>query len=413
MDTRYHISLVFFVSALALLGSLQGAEFHAVSFTPWSDEALTSGNAYQSLANARCIGCDWIAICIWEFQDNIYSKSIEPDYSLYSVKPESVAQAIDWCHALGMKVMLKPMVDLRSDPSHWRGQIQPSTEWFASYADFINSWAVMAQAHDVELFCAGCELSATEGWAMSWRGIIEGVKTIYSGKLVYAANHDSYQNIVWWDALDYVGIDAYFSLTGKTNPTLAELQAAWNIRANSIETWLNSTLPGYRVIFTEVGYQSLDGANMTPWWRDPVAYPIDLTEQADCYSALLNVCEQRSWWLGAFWWNWETDPNAGGPFDPGFTPHGKPSEDILISKYSPPLVVTDIRQTEAGGIELTWCSCSPPGASYSVWSSDDSYSANTTWNLLESGILSTGCLTTWTDFSAPSSTIRYYKVQKE
>ncbi len=51
------------IVALLLLQSLQAAEFEAVSFTAWSDEALTSSDARQSLMNARCIGSDWVAIC--------------------------------------------------------------------------------------------------------------------------------------------------------------------------------------------------------------------------------------------------------------------------------------------------------------------------------------------------------------
>ncbi len=401
------------IMALVLLQSLQAAEFEAVSFTAWSDEALTSSDAYQSLINARCIGSDWVAICVWEFQDNISSTVIEPDYDLYSVRPDSAAQAIDWCHALGMKVMLKPMVDLRNDPDHWRGQIQPSAEWFASYSDFINSWAVVAESQNVELFCVGCELSATENWSVRWRDVIQSVSALYSGELVYAANHDAYQNVSWWDALDHIGIDAYFPLTGKTDPTLAELQTAWNGRADSIEAWLDSTWPGREVVFTEVGYQSVDGANMTPWWRDPVTYPLDPAEQEDCYEALLSVCEQRDWWLGAFWWNWETDPNAGGPLDWNFTPQGKPAEDVLISRYLPPLAITNIRRTVSGGIEIAWCTCSPVGATYSIWSSDRPFSGTMSWVLLESGIPSAGCTTTWTDNSPPLLGARYYKVERE
>ena len=65
---RPHVALrpfasVVLTTALLLLRSLQAAEFEAVSFTAWSDEALTSSDARQSLMNARCIGSDWVAIC--------------------------------------------------------------------------------------------------------------------------------------------------------------------------------------------------------------------------------------------------------------------------------------------------------------------------------------------------------------
>jgi hypothetical protein len=35
-----------------------------------------------------------------------------------------------------------------------------------------------------------------------------------------------------------------------------------------------------------------------------------------------------------YWWQWSPDPNDGGPDDTGYTPHGKPAEQILRSWYS-------------------------------------------------------------------------------
>ena len=55
----------------------------------------------------------------------------------------------------------------------------------------------------------------------------------------------------WWDAVDYIGIDAYYPLTGVNNPTPAQLQSAWVTRANQIEAWRNSVAPDKQVLFTE------------------------------------------------------------------------------------------------------------------------------------------------------------------
>jgi len=38
--------------------------------------------------------------------------------------------------------------------------------------------------------------------------------------------------------------------------------------------------------------------------------------------------------MGWFWWNWETDPNAGGPADNWYPPQNKPAQDILNQYYS-------------------------------------------------------------------------------
>ncbi len=59
-----------------------------------------------SLAAVRDAGANWIAICVWWFQDNVNSTTIEPDYTRYSASPESVIAAIQKSHELGMNVML-------------------------------------------------------------------------------------------------------------------------------------------------------------------------------------------------------------------------------------------------------------------------------------------------------------------
>jgi hypothetical protein len=42
----------------------------------------------------------------------------------------------------------------------------------------------------------------------------------YSGPLLYAANHGNEGSVAWWDAVDIIGVDAYYSLDpSNTNPS--------------------------------------------------------------------------------------------------------------------------------------------------------------------------------------------------
>ena len=314
--------------------NIHAIEMKGVSYTAWQPDAMLSQDSNRSLAKARADGCNWIALCVWWFQNNVSSTTIESDYTRYSATPESVVHAINQCHEQGMKVMLKPMVDCRD--GDWRGDINPSDDWFSAYQEFISFWAQIAEEHQVELFCIGCELTKTVSWSSSWKNIIRNTRTHYTGPLIYAANHGNEKNVGWWNDLDYIGIDAYYPLTNKNDPTLNELKTAWENRANSLENWLNSNWQKMKIVFAEVGYQSVDGTNRTPWWTDPSSHTMDFPEQAECYEALLSVCRERSWWLGAFWWNWETDPDGGGEDDPYWTPMNKPAEDIMISHYQIP-----------------------------------------------------------------------------
>lgn len=309
-------------------------EMKGVSYTAWQPTAMLTDDSYHSLTKAREVGCNWIALCVWWFQENVNSTAIEPDYTRYSATPESVVHAINQCHEQGMKVMLKPSVDCHDGV--WRGEINPSDEWFSAYQEFIAFWGQIAEEHEVELFCIGSELEKTVSWSSSWRNIIQHTRAYYGGALVYAANHGGEKNVSWWDDLDYIGISAYYPLTNKNDPTLDELKRAWVNRANSIENWLNSDWAGKKMIFVEAGYQSVDGTNRTPWYTNPSSSAMDFQEQAECYEALLSVCRRRSWWLGAFWWNWETNPNGGGSSDPWWTPMNKPAENIMMSHYQNP-----------------------------------------------------------------------------
>jgi hypothetical protein len=326
-------------------------EFKGTSYVGWWEYAYSSTDSNTSLANAKNAGCQWVAINVWWFQDTIYSTVIEPNYSKYSVRPESVKVAVDRCHQLGMKVMLKPMLDVKDGT--WRARIVPSTAWFNAYHGFINYWADFAEANNCEMLCIGCEFEDTSSWATQWRSVASDVRNHYSGPITYAVNHGGESAISWWDALDYIGLDAYYQLTNKTNPTPAELVTAWTNRANSIQTWRNSNWPDMNVMFTEVGYCSYDGSNKTPW-AGPGSQAVDINEQNDCYEALLSVCRTRPWWKGAFWWSWETTPTSGGLTDKYFTPQNKSAETVTMRKHYITLVgdLDDDRDVDIDDLEM-------------------------------------------------------------
>jgi hypothetical protein len=68
---------------------------------------------------------------------------------------------------------------------------------------------------------------------------------------------------------------------------------------------------------------------------------VDLQEQADAYDALLSVMTQQSWFDGAFFWNWVSNPAAGGALDTDFTPQNKPAQAVLATYYVPePAAIT-------------------------------------------------------------------------
>lgn len=329
--------MVFFVLASNVLSAKVSS---SISFEPVFQKGMSyrhypysydSSFSHESLLRMSEANIEYVAITVWWLQHNITSTRIY-DKSDWTATNESLAMAIQKAHEFGMKVMLKPMVDPEDVYTHWRGEIPPTTEWFKSYRTFISAYAQFAEENSVDLFCIGCEFKATEVDEQSWREIISEVRKYYSRPITYAATQDSYQNIRWWDALDYVGVDAYFPLTSSKNPTLEELKQGWSRIANDIETWHASEV-NKPILFTEIGYRSGDGNNMQPWnWT--LTLELDLQEQFDCYLAAFEVLWGKPWFYGFYWWIWESDPNAGGLADTDFTPQNKPVENLIKSWYS-------------------------------------------------------------------------------
>jgi hypothetical protein len=284
----------------------------------------------ESLKRMAGTNTEYVAITVWWLQENVAATQIYRKAN-WTATDKALATAVAKAHELGMKVMLKPMVDPEDAYTQFRGDFPGSAEWFESYGAFIGSYAAFAQKNNVDLFCIGCEFRATEKDETDWRRVIDEVKEHYMGPLTYAATFDSFQSITWWDRLDYVGIDAYFPLTSKNHPSIDELKQSWNRIANAIENWASTVKKP--IIFTEIGYRSGDGNNIEPAnWIAPLNP--DPEEQLNSYSAAFQTLWNRPWFYGFYWWIWETNPNAGGLTDADFTPQNKPVELLLKNWYS-------------------------------------------------------------------------------
>jgi hypothetical protein len=308
-----------------------------ISYATWWSGQYAQPDADLALANLADTGADWISLIVTQYQNNIATTDI---YATAATPTDAdLIHVITQAQSMGLKVMLKPHLDLAHDPDHWRGEIGEGFSeaewqaWFSSYQAFINHYADLAAAHDVDQFCVGTELTATEGREANWRAVIAEVRDVYSGPLTYAANHGSENDVTWWDAVDYIGVDAYYPLTNKNDPTLAELLAAWQpyvaSLANLAATWNKP------ILFTEIGYRSQDGTNRRPW-DDLTGAIVDLQEQADTYQAAFESVYHQPWLAGMHWWTWRTDPFQGGPCDNGRTPYDKPAEDVLRFWYGAP-----------------------------------------------------------------------------
>ncbi|MCU0244704.1 MAG: hypothetical protein MUE80_08230 [Acidobacteria bacterium] len=309
-----------------------------IAFTGYGGTAYEGSGPLQALDELAATGASWITVLATGFQTDIRATAI--DFTGPRTQTDaSIERIIAHARGRGLKVMLKPHVDLTDDPDHYRGEIGPGftdadwAAWFASYRPFILHYAAMAERTGCELFCVGCELGTTAVHAAAWREIVAAVRGVYSGPLTYADNQveTSLDAVSWWDAVDYIGQDAYPTLTAVTEPTVEDLLAGWTVfRARLQRLSENWDKP---LILTEIGCRSVAGGAQNPWDWQRAGAP-DMNVQAAFYEAACRAVDGRSWLRGMYWWEWSPDPDDGGPGDTGYTPHGKPAEGVLRAWYA-------------------------------------------------------------------------------
>lgn len=116
-----------------------------------------------------------------------------------------------------------------------------------------------------------------------WRDLAKRVREIYSGRLTLAANFDNYHKVAFWDALDLIGINAYFPLRKNLETPLSEegLAASWQEIFGKIDTFRTIHDLSQPVIFTELGYTRWQGVTVAPWSSEgfiPLWDPDGVTE---------------------------------------------------------------------------------------------------------------------------------------
>jgi len=104
-----------------------------------------------------------------------------------------------------------------------------------------------------------------------WRALIGDIRDVYSGPLSYAANFDQFQEVGFWDALDVVGVNAYFplSLRGLAGKRLEEAMTSnWlNVASELNDLARRSGGPGriLPVMFFELGWTRKAASTVRPF----------------------------------------------------------------------------------------------------------------------------------------------------
>jgi hypothetical protein len=273
--------------------------------------------AQNNYADLRALGANWIALVVQCQQEGTATDcSGAPDDA-------TLRQELEAAHAAGLKVMLKPHIE--TTQYHWRGQIrfdsaQQVAEWFAGYEPLVLRMAELKP----DALAVGTELAQLSGNEEAWRALVAAVRQKYGGPLTYAANYDEAPHVNWWDAVDVIGVDAYFPLRAPPDAQVDQLVRAWQPHRAGLEAL--ARLKQKQILFTEIGYESRASSYVSPWERNPPL--LDLNAQAYAYQAVFESFRADAWWAGALFWDWQTDRNRVG-----FSPINKPALGVLMSNW--------------------------------------------------------------------------------
>jgi hypothetical protein len=269
----------------------------------------------------------------------------------------------DYLHSQGMAVTLRQQVTdfyVENGQEKFRNWNETNTNvgdkaaFFQQYTAYMVDLAKACQSKGVEAISIGNEMlhfttNDTKGY---WENLISQIRSVYSGKLTYAAfvtfnpnwKESEMTQIKWLDKIDYIGIDFYPQLTMSKNATYEDFVKALYGNNPQKFNWVDylknlAETTGKKIMFTEVGVPSFDGAgDMSQAFNHTNnSLPSDQKEQADWFKAVFSVMssELGDKFMGTALWDGlsrSTSENNGNNND--FTVIDKQAENVVRTAYT-------------------------------------------------------------------------------
>ena len=271
----------------------------------WASDAVV-----PALADIRSVGAGWVAI-------HPYARIHADGRVTFRNAPLEVQRPIREAHHAGLKILIKPHLAYWGSPFSWRGEItfDDAAHWKTFWRDYrrwidrVASWST-----DADGFVVGTELDRTLEHRSQWREVIASVRERVDAPLTYAANWTDYRRVPFWDALDVIGIQAYFPLVDQSlDPARlreSDFEAGWRRLMTELRAF--ALRRGRNIVFTELGYNRSMRAPLEPWSsRSDGADEATATQEA-CMDAALRALAQEPAVVGAFLWKWFPPPRSAG-----------------------------------------------------------------------------------------------------
>lgn len=245
---------------------------------------------------------------------------------------EATRAALHDAHALGLATILVP--HLYIEDGTWRGEIRfedrdPADSWWGAYGRFMHQAATIAHDSGATMLSVGVELKAMSADPAThgrMKDLIADLRQTYAGLLTYSANWDEAEQVVFWDLVDFVGVNGYYPL--QPDPFRGAGKIARRLTALSER----AERP---VLVVEVGYRSSPLSHERPWeWPVDVEPIVDDGAQAKAWAAVLTHWLSAKGVRGLSVWVVPSDPDdpASEPRH-GFNPLNKPAAHVIARAF--------------------------------------------------------------------------------
>lgn len=302
------------------------------------------GTAYSAalLDHLAEMGVTWVSLTPFGRIWSLSSTDIQMDFEApYEDNRVAVRRMITQARERGIRVLVIP--HLWVETGGWRGELDPGSAegwaaYQASYRDFLLRWARDAADAGADALSLGVECKSWSGrFPRFWTELIRDVRAVFPGLLTYSANWDEVEDVLFWDQLDFIGINAFYPLAEENGASDEQYLSGALGRARDVAALAEAIQRP--VLFVEVGYTTRADAAVQPWlWPDDMEdVVIDEREQARALEATFRAFLGERWFAGFFVWRYYASlDDVSQEARWGFSPHTKLAETVLRDAFAAP-----------------------------------------------------------------------------
>ena len=323
--------LIFNLSNCSTLNSTESTSFSTTSSSSSHSPSMkgvcwVAGDsiAQHNIHQVTEFGVNWISQTPFGWMDGHDSPVVRGNFdrAWWGETDKGIIKTSNLAKIGGVKTILKPHIWLHTDKGVWRSGIAMNSEeewdkWFKSYEEWILHYAQVAEDGNIEALCIGTELHQTIKRTEDWRHLIAEIRKIYNGQITYAANwYQEYNDVKFWDDLDFIGLQGYFPLSKKAKPTKKDLLDGWKKHVADLEKL--SKAYNKKIIFTEIGYKNTSDSAEEPWvWPRSIDDSVIRSDELQrlCYEALFETFWDKPWFDGLYIWKWFHSTHRFADFD--------------------------------------------------------------------------------------------------